>query len=457
MAPKGKNLRGKVRGRGPAATTARSSPATNRRQSTQTPDRTDAGGTQPVIHHHEMISRSVQFIRQTRGITTAQACEFLRAMGVNEEQLVQAIMQVRDPLAKSFNCEMKNCSSQFCAKVNLARHMTTHSATSQSKIAWRDEFDLHWQRLSVKDKTSMVSAIEYKLEAIFHQSIDDMLQEVADSPDSKFLPLELVTSTDRLRIIKTARRSESSEFQLLEFLDTCSEGTILCNDIAKIHPPTYSPSQRILETELTEMLAYYSWFLESQLVENLLLFKENLADDLIKKEQERRQKNQRSEQEAKGGNTMHDLPPVDTSIDETAAVSSEAAAESFDAAESSVTAHADLDLKSVYDRFLDVLRKFSFPKSKSSTPYFKGQLEAMYFCGDIHMAIFYWIIKQQDKGLALTIRDYKERVHTSLKSALQQFISEMGYAAKLPIDKIEFEIVDCPPLKRKKSVGFKAL
>jgi hypothetical protein len=33
----------------------------------------------------------------------------------------------------------------------------------------------------------------------------------------------------------------------------------------------------------------------------------------------------------------------------------------------------------------------------------------MYFCGDIHMAIFYWIIKQQDKGLALTIRDYKER------------------------------------------------
>jgi hypothetical protein len=54
---------------------------------------------------------------------------------------------------------------------------------------------------------------------------------------------------------------------------------------------------------------------------------------------------------------MHDLCPVDTSIDETAAVSSEAAVESFDAAESSVTAHADLDLKSVYDCFLDVLRK----------------------------------------------------------------------------------------------------
>jgi hypothetical protein len=37
-------------------------------------------------------------------------------------------------------------------------------------------------------------------QAIFHQSIDDMLQEVADSPDSKFLPLELVTSTDLLRV-----------------------------------------------------------------------------------------------------------------------------------------------------------------------------------------------------------------------------------------------------------------
>jgi hypothetical protein len=46
---------------------------------------------------------------------------------------ILSILQ-RDPLAKSFNCEMKNCSSQFCAKVNLARHMTTHSATSQSKV-----------------------------------------------------------------------------------------------------------------------------------------------------------------------------------------------------------------------------------------------------------------------------------------------------------------------------------
>lgn len=55
---------------------------------------------------------------------------------------------------------------------------------------------------------------------------------------------------------------------------------------------------------------------------------------------------------------MHNLPPVGISLDETAAESaaesSEAAATSGDAAESSGDAAA---ATSVYERFLDVLRK----------------------------------------------------------------------------------------------------